>query len=78
MLDSAAGLKPIGGRWFIREGNPPTYVFKDAETYVDLFSYHLADSNKDGIPNLTIRHDDKATLHRQPGLPQPSHGDLPQ
>ena len=69
VLDSAAGLKPIGGRWYVREGNPPTYVFKDADTYVDLFSYHLADSNKDGIPNLAIRHDDKALVIASQGYP---------
>ncbi len=69
VLESAAGLKPIGGRWFLREGNPPTYVFKDAGTYVDLFSYHVADSNKDGIPNLVIRHDDQLLLIDSQGYP---------
>jgi YHYH protein len=69
VLDSAAGLKPIGGRWFIRDGKPPTYVFKDADTYVDLFSYHLADSNKDSIPNLVIRHDEHALLIDSQGYP---------
>ena len=69
VLESAAGLKPIGGRWFLREGNPPTYVFKDGDTYVDLFSYHLADSNKDGIPNLVIRHDDNSLLIDSQGYP---------
>ena len=69
VLESAAGLKPIGGRWYVREGNPPTYVFKDADTYVDLFGYHLADSNNDGIPNLVIRHDDKALIIDSQGYP---------
>jgi YHYH protein len=69
VLESPAGLKPIGGRWFIREGNPPTYVFKDADNYVDLFSYHLADSNKDGIPNLAIRHGGKSLLIDSQGYP---------
>ena len=69
VLASAAGLKPIGGHWFIREGNPTTYIFKDAGTYVDLFSYHLADSNKDGIPNLAIRHDDKTLWIDSQGYP---------
>jgi len=69
VLDSAAGLKPIGGRWFIRDGQPATYVFNDAGKYVDLFSYHLADSNNDGIPNLAIRHDDKTLSIDSQGYP---------
>ena len=69
VLDSADGLMPIGGRWYVREGKPATYVFKDADTYVDLFSYHLADSNKDGIPNLAIRHDDKSLIVDSQGYP---------
>jgi hypothetical protein len=60
VLDSTEGLKPIGGRWYVKEGKPPTYVFKDSDSYVDLFTYHCADSNDDGIPNLVIRLDDKA------------------
>ena len=69
VLESAAGLQPIGGRWYVRDGNPPTYVFKDADTYVDLFGYHLADSNKDGIPNLAIRHDETALIIDSQGYP---------
>ncbi len=69
VLDSADGLKPIGGRWYIREGKPATYVFKDADNYVDLFGYHLADANNDGIPNLSIRHDDKALIIDSQGYP---------
>ncbi len=69
VLESAEGLKPIGGRWYIREGKPTTYIYKDADRYLDLFSYHLADSNKDGIPNLVIRHDDKALIIESQGYP---------
>jgi hypothetical protein len=69
VLDSAAGLKPIGGRWYVRDGRPATYFFKDADTYVDLFGYHCADSNNDGIPNLVIRHDDRALLIESQGYP---------
>jgi len=43
-------------------------VFKDADTYVDLFGYHLADSNNDGIPNLAIRHDEKALIVNSQGI----------
>ena len=69
VLESPAGLKPVGGRWYIRNGTPPTYIFKDAGTYVDLFSYHLAISNKDGIPNLVIRYDDSSLLIESQGYP---------
>ncbi|HEU5115751.1 MAG TPA: YHYH protein, partial [Isosphaeraceae bacterium] len=69
VLDSADGLRPIGGRWYLREGNPPTYVFKDADTYVDLFRYHLADSNRDGIPNLSLHHDATTLMLDSQGYP---------
>ena len=55
-----AGLEPIGGSWYLRPENPPTYVFRDGGTYVDLFSYHMGDSNKDGIHNLRVRHNGRA------------------
>ena len=42
-------LKPIGGRWFVKEGAKPIYFYRDGERYVDLFSYHTKDSNKDGV-----------------------------
>jgi hypothetical protein len=67
--DSAEGLSTIGGRWYVREGNPATYFYKDGALYVDLFSYHRADSNKDGIPNLAIRHDEKALILDTQGYP---------
>ena len=71
VLESSAGLQPIGGHWFIRpgRGKPATYVYNDAGTYVDLFGYHLADSNNDGIPNLVIRHDAKSLYLDSQGYP---------
>ncbi|MGE3817831.1 MAG: YHYH protein [Isosphaeraceae bacterium] len=68
------GLKPIGGRWFVREasgGEPATYFYRDGDRYVDLFSYHALDSNEDGVPNLSIRHDD--TLLRVDSQGYPNH-----
>jgi YHYH protein len=69
VLGSAEGLRRIGGRWYVREGKPATYVYKDADQYVDLFGYHLADSNKDGIPNLVIGHDESALVIESQGYP---------
>jgi len=47
-------LRPIGGKWYVQEGMQPVYFYKDADEYVDLFSYHTKDSNKDGIPNIRL------------------------
>ena len=69
VLASGEGLKPIGGRWYVREGNPVTYIYKDANFFIDLFSYHLEDSNNDGIPNMAISHDDKALIIKSQGYP---------
>lgn len=63
-------LKAIGGRWFVQEGSdPPVYYHKDGDEYVDLFSYHAKDSNKDGIPNLKVRHDERFLLIDSQGYP---------
>lgn len=67
--DVPAGLKVIGGRWFVKEGVPPTYFFRDGDRFVDLFSYHIKDSNKDGIENLRLSHDDQFLIIRSQGYP---------
>ncbi len=69
ILASGGGLESIGGRWYVRPGQPPTYVYRDGDVHVDLFTYHLSDSNNDGIPNLTIRHDDRALVVDSQGYP---------
>ncbi len=69
VLASADGLEPIGGQWYRRRGQPPTYVYRDGDIYVDLFGYHLSDSNNDGIPNLALRHDDRALIVDSQGYP---------
>src|SRR5258708_610625 len=50
-------LDPIGGRWFVKAGDKPVYFYQDDQRFVDLFSYHAKDSNKDGIDNLRLSHD---------------------
>ena len=62
-------LKPIGGHWFVSTGETPTYHYQDGERLVDLFSYHTKDSNKDGIDNLKISHDEKCLIIESQGYP---------
>jgi hypothetical protein len=54
---AALKLRPIGGRWYVREGAPPTYFYRDGSKFLDLFTYHSQDSNRDGVPNLRLSHD---------------------
>jgi hypothetical protein len=67
--ESAEDLDPIGGRWFLKAGDKPIYIYKDAERYVDLFSYHIQDSNDDGIDNLKLSHDEKFLIIESQGYP---------
>ena len=62
-------LKPIGGRWFVKEGDRPVYFYRDGERFVDLFSYHTKDSNKDGIDNVKVSHDDRFLIIESQGYP---------
>ena len=48
------GLTPIGGHWFEQAGETPVYFYQDGDRYLDLFTDHAQDSNKDGIPNLKL------------------------
>ena len=62
-------LEPIGGHWYVSKVEPKTYYYRDGDRWVDLFSYHCKDSNKDGIPNLQLSHDDKDLIVRSQGYP---------
>jgi hypothetical protein len=66
---SELDLRPIGGKWYVTATEPAIYYYKDANRFVDLFSYHTKDSNKDGIPNLQISHDDTCLILRSQGYP---------
>jgi len=68
-MDPPAGVKPIGGRWFVKEGETPVYYFRDGERFVDLFSYHAQDSNQDGIANVRISHDPQFLIMESQGYP---------
>ncbi len=62
-------MKPIGGHWYVKPGQPAMYYYEDAGQYLDLFSHHMQDSNKDGIPNLQLSHDETALIVRSQGYP---------
>lgn len=67
--DAPPNLKPIGGFWYLQEGATPTYYYKDGDRYLDLFTYHAKDSNKDGIPNLKLSHDADFLIMESQGYP---------
>ena len=62
-------LKPIGGKWYVKEGAKPVYFYRDADRFVDLFSYHTKDSNKDGIENVRLSHDKQFLIMESQGYP---------
>ena len=62
-------LSGIGGRWFVGPGENPIYYYHDGDRYVDLFSYHTKDSNKDGIDNVRISHDKQFLIMESQGYP---------
>lgn len=64
-----ATLKGIGGKWYVSSTEPATYYFKDGSRYLDLFSYHSKDSNKDGINNVVIHHDATSLIVDSQGYP---------
>jgi hypothetical protein len=67
--DPGAVYEALGGNWFRERGEVPRYLYRDAGRYVDLFSYHSRDSNKDGIPNLRISHDQACLILESQGYP---------
>jgi hypothetical protein len=66
-----AGVKHLAGRWYLKvgkDGKPNVYLYRDADTFVDLFS-NTGDSNKDGIPDLKVSHDDHCIILESQNLP---------
>ncbi|MDZ4853122.1 MAG: YHYH protein [Pirellulaceae bacterium] len=66
---SVSDLVPIGGRWFLKNGDRPIYYYRDGEQMIDLFSYHTKDSNKDGIADVQIKHDTQCLIIESQGYP---------
>ena len=63
------GLRSIGGKWFVKEGSKPIYYYQDGDNFVDLFEYHALDSNKDGIENVRLSHDERFLILQSQGFP---------
>lgn len=70
-------LKSLGGHWYVSTAKPQVYYYKDADRYLDLFSAHTKDFNKDGIPNLRVGHDAGYILIESQGLPDHPTGIFP-
>ncbi len=62
------GLKHLAGRWYLKEGKTNVYLYRDADKFVDLFS-ETGDSNKDGTPDLKVKHDEKCIILESQNLP---------
>ena len=68
-------VEVIGGHWGIHRASgadastAPKHLYRDGGKWVDLFSYHMLDSNKDGIPNMSISHDANNLIIRSQGYP---------
>jgi len=68
-VEAPPELAPIGGRWYVKNDKRPRYYYCDGERYVDLFSYHQRDSNKDGIDNVRLSHDENFLIMQSQGYP---------
>jgi hypothetical protein len=68
-VDPPSGVSPIGGRWYVKAGDKPVYYYLDGDQFVDLFSYHSQDSNKDGIENVRLSHDKEFLIVESQGYP---------
>lgn len=51
-------LQAIGGRWYVTNSGPTIYYYQDGDRYVNLFSSHLGDANRDGITDMRLSHDE--------------------
>ena len=67
--EPAEDVRAIGGKWFVKDGTKPIYLYRDGGELVDLFSYHAQDSNKDGIDNVRISHDKVHLIVESQGYP---------
>jgi hypothetical protein len=63
-----AGVKHLAGRWYLKEGTPAVYLYRDAGRFVEPFA-HTGDSNKDGVPDLKVSHDDTCIVLESQNLP---------
>jgi hypothetical protein len=70
VLAAEGDANPLRGRWSVREGSgKPVYLFQDGDREADLFSYHMRDSNKDGIDEVRLSHERDAIVMQSQGYP---------
>ena len=68
----------LRGRWSVREqAGKPVYLFRDGDRDADLFSYHMRDSNKDGIDEVRLSHQRDAIVMQSQGYPNHPTADFP-
>src|SRR5262245_17892816 len=58
LLVPPSDLKHLAGHWYLRDGEAPSYFYREGGRYTELFSNRGRDSNKDGIPDLVVSHDE--------------------
>ncbi|MFT3881367.1 MAG: YHYH protein [Gemmatales bacterium] len=71
-----AGLTHLGGRWYLKQGTPKTYIYRDADRFIEPFG-NIGDSNKDGIADLIVSHDEKYIILDSQNLPNHPHAPFP-
>lgn len=64
-----ATLRHLAGHWYVSLSEPTVYYYKDAEQFVDLFTYHRKDSNKDGVENIVLSHNETHLFMDSQGYP---------
>jgi len=78
VLAAEGDANALRGRWSVREGGgKPVYLFRDGDRQADLFSYHMRDSNKDGIDEVRLSHERDAVVMQSQGYPNHPTADFP-
>lgn len=73
-----AAARPLGGRWSRAEAaEKPRYLFRDGDRQVDLFSYHMRDSNRDGVDEIRLAHEGDCLVMQSQGYPNHPTADFP-
>ena len=65
----ASRLKQLSSRWYVLPGERPVYYLRDGGRYLDLFSYHMSDSNHDGTDEVRVSHDERYLIIDSQGYP---------
>ncbi len=62
-------VESVGGRWWVTSDSQPVYFYQEGGRYYDLFSYHMKDSNGDGIAQISVSHDEQFIIIKSQGYP---------